>query len=103
LDEATSALDEETEAAMYALVLERLPGAALVSIAHRSTVARFHTHRLLYRPVASTDTAGKTGQGGVGAVSYRVKASVIAVDPAANPGSQGPTGAITGDAPAQEP
>lgn len=95
LDEATSALDEETEAAMYALVLERLPGVALVSIAHRSTVARFHTHRLLYRPVTPTGMAGKTGQGEVGAVSYRVQASVIA----ANPGHEGPADAA---APAQE-
>jgi putative ATP-binding cassette transporter len=48
LDEATSALDEETEAAMYALLVERLPHAAIVSIAHRSTVARWHGHHLRY-------------------------------------------------------
>ncbi len=51
LDEATSALDEETEAAMYALLVERLPRAAIVSIAHRSTVARWHGRHLRYRPV----------------------------------------------------
>ena len=51
LDEATSALDEETEAAMYALLVERLPHAALVSIAHRSTVARWHQHHLRYERV----------------------------------------------------
>jgi putative ATP-binding cassette transporter len=50
LDEATSALDEESEAAMYALVRERLPGAAVVSIAHRSTVARWHDHQVRYLP-----------------------------------------------------
>lgn len=48
LDEATSALDEETEAAMYGLVRERLPHAALISIAHRSTVARWHDRYLRY-------------------------------------------------------
>lgn len=51
LDEATSALDEETEAAMYALLVERLPRAAIVSIAHRSTVARWHERHLRYQPV----------------------------------------------------
>ncbi|QHI98886.1 ATP-binding cassette domain-containing protein [Xylophilus rhododendri] len=50
LDEATSALDEESEAAMYALVRERLPQAAVVSIAHRSTVARWHERQLRYLP-----------------------------------------------------
>lgn len=60
LDEATSALDEETEAAMYALLVERLPEAAIVSIAHRSTVARWHDHHLRYEratPAASGNTA----------------------------------------------
>ncbi|MBY0410191.1 MAG: ATP-binding cassette domain-containing protein, partial [Burkholderiaceae bacterium] len=51
LDEATSALDEETEAAMYALLVERLPRAAIISIAHRSTVARWHQHHLRYERV----------------------------------------------------
>ncbi|WPB56988.1 ABC transporter ATP-binding protein/permease [Xylophilus sp. GOD-11R] len=50
LDEATSALDEESEAAMYALVQERLPGTAVVSIAHRSTVARWHERQVRYLP-----------------------------------------------------
>jgi len=57
LDEATSALDEETEAAMYALLVERLPRAAIVSIAHRSTVARWHDRHLRYRPVHAAGEA----------------------------------------------
>jgi len=57
LDEATSALDEESEAAMYALVRERLPDAAIVSIAHRSTVARWHDHQLRYLPSDAGATA----------------------------------------------
>ena len=60
LDEATSALDEETEAAMYALLVERLPHAAIVSIAHRSTVARWHGHHLRYE-------RAETAQGAKGA------------------------------------
>ena len=57
LDEATSALDEASEAAMYALVRERLPNAAVVSIAHRSTVARWHDRQLRYLPTAPGSAA----------------------------------------------
>lgn len=42
LDEATSALDEDTEAAMYALLAERLKQTTLVSIGHRSTLNKYH-------------------------------------------------------------
>ena len=42
LDEATSALDEDTEAAMYALLAERLRQTTLVSIGHRSTLNKYH-------------------------------------------------------------
>ncbi|WP_420995847.1 ABC transporter ATP-binding protein/permease [Cupriavidus sp. 30B13] len=79
LDEATSALDEETEEAMYRLMVESLPRAAIVSIAHRSTVAAFHGRRLRY---VAADGAhweadpngqnGQSGQGEAAAVSYRV-------------------------------
>ena len=43
LDEATSALDEPTEAALYALLRERLPDSIVVSIGHRNTLSAFHT------------------------------------------------------------
>ncbi|MBR0653740.1 ABC transporter ATP-binding protein/permease [Plastoroseomonas arctica] len=46
LDEATASLDQESEAALYALLRERLPGTAILSIAHRESVARFHDRRL---------------------------------------------------------
>ena len=46
LDEATSALDEASEAMLYTLLSERLPNAAIVSVAHRAQVARFHTTSL---------------------------------------------------------
>ena len=42
LDEATASLDPAAEEAMYSLVKERLPGSAILSIAHRAAVARFH-------------------------------------------------------------
>lgn len=46
LDEATSSLDEETESNLYQLLKEQLPNTTLVSIAHRSNVARFHHYHL---------------------------------------------------------
>ncbi len=45
LDEATSALDEATGKALYELLIERLPDAALISIAHDPSIARFHRLR----------------------------------------------------------
>ncbi len=63
LDEASSALDEPTERRMYALLAERLPGAAVISVAHRPTVAAFHKRQLTidpasHRVVSSAATAG---------------------------------------------
>jgi putative ATP-binding cassette transporter len=46
LDEATASLDEPAEAALYQLLHERLPGAAIISIGHRATLAAFHKRRL---------------------------------------------------------
>jgi putative ATP-binding cassette transporter len=46
LDEATASLDEPSEAALYRLIEQRLPNAAIVSIGHRSTLAPFHRRRL---------------------------------------------------------
>ena len=42
LDEATAALDAQAEAHLYGQLQRRLPGAAVVSIAHRPEVAEFH-------------------------------------------------------------
>jgi putative ATP-binding cassette transporter len=42
LDEATAALDEETEAAMYNLVADKLPKTTVVSVGHRSSINKFH-------------------------------------------------------------
>ena len=50
LDEATGALDEESEAALYRLLIERLPGTAIVSIGHRVSLARFHRRFFELKP-----------------------------------------------------
>jgi vitamin B12/bleomycin/antimicrobial peptide transport system ATP-binding/permease protein len=46
LDEATSSLDEPTEKVLYELLLAHLPDTGVISIAHRSQVAAFHTTTL---------------------------------------------------------
>ena len=46
LDEATAALDEAAEAALYHLLQDRLKGAAITSIGHRSTLSAFHRRRV---------------------------------------------------------
>ena len=43
LDEATSALDDENEQLMYRLLIDTLPQMTLVSVAHRNSVARYHS------------------------------------------------------------
>jgi vitamin B12/bleomycin/antimicrobial peptide transport system ATP-binding/permease protein len=53
LDEATSAIDEENEARLYALLRQRLPGATLFSVGHRSTLRPFHARRLVVTPAAA--------------------------------------------------
>ncbi|MCR0981367.1 ABC transporter ATP-binding protein/permease [Roseomonas populi] len=42
LDEATASVDAEAEQHLYTLLRERLPGTAIVSIAHRPAVAAYH-------------------------------------------------------------
>jgi len=53
LDEATSALDEATEARLYRLVRERLPGTALFSVGHRGTLRPLHAREFVVRPDGS--------------------------------------------------
>ncbi|MFJ1268158.1 ABC transporter ATP-binding protein/permease [Legionella lytica] len=48
LDEATSALDEKSEEHVYRMLKEET-GATLVSIAHRSTVEKYHSRIVLFR------------------------------------------------------
>ncbi len=50
LDEATASLDEANEAYLHALLKQRLPQTAIVSIAHRPTVAAHHDRRYVLEP-----------------------------------------------------
>ena len=67
-DEATSALDEEAEATIYQRLIDRVKqaGGALVSIAHRSTLASLHRTRWALKPNAAT---------GEGTAQYRLDVS----------------------------
>ena len=46
LDEATSALDPDNEGRLYKLFMERLPKAAIVSVAHRESLEAYHHETL---------------------------------------------------------
>ncbi len=48
LDEATANLDPESEGEIYAMLKRRLPGATIVSIAHRPAVAGHHDRALRF-------------------------------------------------------
>jgi len=54
LDEATSNLDPESEATLYSLLCSRLPDTAIVSIAHRPEVARYHRRVIEIDPATRT-------------------------------------------------
>ena len=47
LDEATASLDEPSEAALYRLLIEKLPATTIVSIGHRSTLNAFHQRNII--------------------------------------------------------
>lgn len=46
LDEATSALDEKSESSLYTALIDALPNAAIISVAHRPALVKFHGHAL---------------------------------------------------------
>lgn len=48
LDEATASLDEENEAKIYGCIKQHLPNTTVISIAHRPTVAKYHTHTMFF-------------------------------------------------------
>jgi len=56
LDEATSGLDEEAEARLYEVLHERLPMAALVSIADRPSVRQHHARQWSLEPKGDSMT-----------------------------------------------
>jgi putative ATP-binding cassette transporter len=47
MDEATAALDPASQDRLMGLVLERLPEATLISVAHRVELEAFHTRKLV--------------------------------------------------------
>ncbi len=56
LDEATSALDEDSETALYGLILDRIAHCSVISVAHRRSLARFHDQQIVFtKPVESHD------------------------------------------------
>jgi putative ATP-binding cassette transporter len=58
LDEASAALDAATERRMYALLSERLPGATVISVAHRPEVVALHRRQLMIDPASRRILAG---------------------------------------------
>ena len=47
MDEATAALDPVSEQELMGLLLERLPGATVISVGHRPELEAFHTRKLV--------------------------------------------------------
>ncbi len=56
LDEATSALDAETEKELYELIIQELPESAIISIAHRASVASYHTRHWRFEQYELSDS-----------------------------------------------
>ena len=48
MDEATSALDPASQTQMMTLLIDRLPNAAIVSIAHRPELDAFHNRKIIF-------------------------------------------------------
>jgi vitamin B12/bleomycin/antimicrobial peptide transport system ATP-binding/permease protein len=67
-DEATSALDETTELAVYKQLLAQVDHAqgAIISIAHRPSVAAFHNRRWILEPATKSELAAGTGRNDAG-------------------------------------
>jgi len=63
LDEASAALDAATERRMYALLSERLPGATVISVAHRPEVVALHRRQLAIDPESRRILAGAATAG----------------------------------------
>ena len=70
LDEATSALDAKGQDKMMALVIKELPGATLISVAHRAELEAFHSRKIVLarrkdgaKLVRDTNLAPRKGRG----------------------------------------
>jgi putative ATP-binding cassette transporter len=55
LDEATSAVDADTEKELYELIIRELPDSTIISIAHRASVASYHTKTWRFEPIEQTE------------------------------------------------
>lgn len=62
LDEATSALDAETEKVLYELIIQELPDAAIISIAHRASVAGYHIRHWRFEPIEQSKSKADDNQ-----------------------------------------
>ncbi|RDU95131.1 ABC transporter ATP-binding protein/permease [Trinickia dinghuensis] len=60
LDECTSALDTESERELYQLLIDRLPHATVVSVAHRKELSAFHQTTLDFPPRETSDAEDRT-------------------------------------------
>jgi len=65
MDEASSALDTASEDLMYQLLLQELPDAAIVSVAHRESVAQYHQIRWQFVAQAAVFEAADIAAAGV--------------------------------------
>ena len=63
LDEATASLDEASEARLYRLIKERLPGTTIVSIGHRSTLHALHDRHAVLAPDGAQFALRGRGEG----------------------------------------
>lgn len=74
LDESTSALDQENEERMYQTLQKHVP--TFISIGHRSTIRRFHSHQLVLNSSPGGESSGNT-RGSFGPLEDRVTAKTI--------------------------
>ena len=47
MDEATSAIDIKMEAKLFEALIANLPDTTIISVAHRPSIEKYHTHSLL--------------------------------------------------------
>jgi vitamin B12/bleomycin/antimicrobial peptide transport system ATP-binding/permease protein len=94
LDEATAAVDEATEARLYALVRDRLPGTTVFSVGHRATLRPFHARVLAVQVASSGPSAivevAATPDGGPGSVKPGAAPTPDGHSPPAAPPAQPP-------------
>mgnify|MGYP003585965422 CR=1 FL=1 len=78
-DEATSALDGATETVLYQALLDmvRAQGGGMLSIAHRPSVAAFHTRRWVLEPISQAAEASEGTQDAESTTAHRASFQVV--------------------------